>query len=73
MALTKWECEYPGCPAIAMGQGCAGLRAIGWEVTFGRSSGPVLFCPDHRSPCCSKHAPGYQTDCRNAVTVGEST
>jgi hypothetical protein len=61
MALSKWECDYPGCPITASGLGGAyGLRAIGWHFTKGVSLGTenlivldfaemggTLFCPFH--------------------------
>lgn len=43
--MNVWECEYPGCHAVAWGCGGAvGLRAIGWYFEVG----PVILCPRHR-------------------------
>jgi hypothetical protein len=42
--MNKWECQAPGCRAVAFGTGGAiGLRAIGWHFR----AGPILYCPVH--------------------------
>jgi hypothetical protein len=76
MALSKWECDYPGCPITASGLGsAAGLRAIGWHFTWGVSQstdtllvldfanmGGTLFCPFHNPEAvpCARNPDNHQ-------------
>jgi hypothetical protein len=52
MTLNRWECDAPGCFAMALGVGTADrLAAVGWELKPA-SAGYVkgaLFCPIHRT------------------------
>lgn len=51
MSMNKWQCDYEGCKAVAIGVGEGiNLRSIGWYFRIGGS----LFCPYHRpdkTPC----------------------
>lgn len=45
--MKVWSCGWPKCPHLVVGMGNPiGLRAIGWEVTFGRGA-PAIRCPRH--------------------------
>lgn len=46
--MNLWSCANPACNRTVVGLGGAiGLRAIGWQVSFGGSH-PQIYCPEHR-------------------------